>query len=117
MEATRVAGAGGPLTISSLTSRVRALFRTDAESLHIDACLQQKRSTFSESSIAASATRATPHAAAVLAEHFNSRRPHQGHGRGNRPPDHDDAVVIPLDAAIRRRQRLGGIINEYQTAA
>ncbi len=60
------------------------------------------------------------HAAAVLAEyaeHFNNHRPHQGHGRGNRPPDHDDAVVIPLDAAIRRRQRLGGIINEYHRAA
>jgi transposase InsO family protein len=60
------------------------------------------------------------HAAAVLpeyAEHFNTHRPHQGHGRGNRPPDHHDAVVIPLDAAIRRRQRLGGIINEYQRAA
>ena len=60
------------------------------------------------------------HAATVLAEyaeHFNSHRPHQGRGRGNRPPDHNDAVVIPLDAAIRRRQRLDGIINEYQRAA
>jgi len=60
------------------------------------------------------------HAAAVLAEyaeHFNAHRPHQGHGRGNRPPDHDDAVVIPLDAAIQRRQRLEGIIKEYQRAA
>jgi len=60
------------------------------------------------------------HAITVLdqyAEHFNAHRPHQGHGRGNRPPDHDDAVVIPLDAPIRRRQRLGGIINEYHRAA
>jgi putative transposase len=60
------------------------------------------------------------HAATVLAEyaeHFNSHRPHQGRGRGNRPPDHNGAVVIPLDAAIRRRQRLGGITNEYQRAA
>ena len=60
------------------------------------------------------------HAATVLAqyaEHFNAHRPHQGNGRGNRPPDHDDAAVIRLDAAIRRRQRLGGIINEYQRAA
>ena len=58
------------------------------------------------------------HAAAILAqyaEHFNTPRPHQG--RGNRPPDHDDALVIPLDTAIRRRQRLGSIINEYQRAA
>lgn len=60
------------------------------------------------------------HAAAVPAEdaeHFNTHRPHQGHGRGNRPPDHDDAVVVPLGAAIRRRQRLGGIIDEYRRAA
>ena len=60
------------------------------------------------------------HAATVLAEyteHFNTHRPHQGHGRGNRPPDHDDAIVIPLNAAIHRRKRLGGIINEYQRAA
>jgi transposase InsO family protein len=57
------------------------------------------------------------HAAAVLAqyaEHFNTHPSHQGHGRDNRPSDHDQDVVIPLDAAIRRRQRLGGIINEYQ---
>lgn len=58
------------------------------------------------------------HAVTVLAEyaeHFNTHRPHQG--RGNVPPDHDEAVVIPLDAAIRRRERLGGLINEYQRAA
>ena len=54
---------------------------------------------------------------AEFAEHLNTRRPHQGHGRGNRPPGRDDAVVIPFDAAIQRRQRLGGIINEYQGAA
>ena len=42
------------------------------------------------------------HGAAVLAEcaeHFNTHRPDQGHGRGhghgNRPPDHDDAVGDP----------------------
>jgi hypothetical protein len=33
--------------------------------------------------------------------------PHQG--RGNLPPDHGDAIVIPLDAAVRRRKRLGGL--------
>ena len=58
------------------------------------------------------------HATIVLAdyvEHFNAHRPHQGHG--NRPSDHDDAVVVPLDAAVRRRQRLGGLINEYHRAA
>lgn len=45
------------------------------------------------------------HAAAVPTQYaglFNSHRPHQGRDRGNRPPDHDEAVVIPLDAAIRR---------------
>ena len=59
------------------------------------------------------------HATAILAEyteHFNTHRPHRGRGPGNRPPGHDDAVVIPLDAAIRHRQRLGRIINEYQRA-
>jgi putative transposase len=58
------------------------------------------------------------HAITVLSEyveHFNSHRPHQG--RGNRPPDHDDAIVVRLDDAIRRRQRLGGLINEYHRAA
>jgi putative transposase len=59
------------------------------------------------------------HTAAITAEHTehsNTHRPHQGHGRSQRPPDHDHALVIPLDAAIRRRQRLGGIIDEYQRA-
>jgi hypothetical protein len=37
--------------------------------------------------------------------------------RGNRPLDHDDAAVIPLDAVTHRRRRLGGVINEYQRAA
>jgi putative transposase len=53
------------------------------------------------------------------AQHFNTHRPHQGHDRGNRPPDHDDAIVIPPGTAIRQRQRrhLGGINNEYQKTA
>jgi putative transposase len=56
------------------------------------------------------------HAATVpagYAERFNTHRPHQGHGRGNRPPDHA-AAVIPLDTANRRRRHTGGVINEYQ---
>jgi putative transposase len=60
------------------------------------------------------------HATTVLAEyaeHLDTYRPHQDHGHSNRPPDHDAAAVIPLDTAIRRRQRLGGIVNEYQRAA
>ncbi|MGB6164279.1 MAG: hypothetical protein WCF33_10335 [Pseudonocardiaceae bacterium] len=33
------------------------------------------------------------------------------------PPHHDPATVIPLDAPIRRRKFLGGVINQYQRAA
>jgi putative transposase len=58
------------------------------------------------------------HATAVLDEytrHFNNHRPHQG--RRHRPPNHDPATVIPLDARIHRRQVLSGVINEYQRIA
>jgi hypothetical protein len=65
----------------------------------------------------ATATRPS-HAAAILDEytrHFNNHRPHQG--RRHRPPNHDPATVIPLDAPIHRRQVLSGVINEYQRIA
>ena len=58
------------------------------------------------------------HAATVsnqFARHFNDHRPHQG--REQRPPNHDPAVVIPLDGPILRRRVLGGVINEYRRVA
>jgi hypothetical protein len=62
------------------------------------------------------------HARVVMAEyirHYNSGRSHQGHGLGLRAPD-DAPEVIPFLASphqVRRRQLLGGLINEYQPAA
>jgi putative transposase len=47
--------------------------------------------------------------------HFNGHRPHQS--RQQRPPDHNELVVIPLDAPVQRRKVLGGVIDEYRRAA
>jgi acyl-coenzyme A synthetase/AMP-(fatty) acid ligase len=50
--------------------------------------------------------------------HYNQHRPHRA--RNLRPPDHDDnatAPAIDLTARIRRRNVLGGLINEYERAA
>jgi hypothetical protein len=62
------------------------------------------------------------HARLVMAgyiRHYNTGRSHQGHGLGLRAPD-DALNVIRFPAPphqIRRRQLLGGLINEYQPAA
>jgi putative transposase len=62
------------------------------------------------------------HARVILAQdirHYNTGRSHQGHGLGLRAPD-DAPNVMPFPAPphqIRRRQLLGGLINEYQPTA
>ena len=48
-------------------------------------------------------------------KHYNGHRPCQS--RQQRPPDHGDQVVIPLDRPVKRRKVLGGVINEYYGAA
>jgi hypothetical protein len=46
---------------------------------------------------------------------YNGHRPHQS--RCQRPPGHDEPVVVPPRAPIQRRKILGGVINEYHRAA
>jgi transposase InsO family protein len=58
------------------------------------------------------------HLRVVLAEyarHYNGHRPHQP--RNQRPPDHDEPVVVPLAVSVQPRKVLGGLINEYHQAA
>jgi hypothetical protein len=52
-------------------------------------------------------------------EHYNVGRSHQGQGVRLRAPD-DDPTAIPVPTTpgrIKRRRRLGGLLNEYQPAA
>ena len=58
------------------------------------------------------------HLRAVLgtyAGHYNGHRPHQS--RHQRPPDRDEPAVVPLNASVKRRKVLGGVINQYHRAA
>ncbi|MCW2915717.1 MAG: integrase [Actinomycetia bacterium] len=58
------------------------------------------------------------HLRSVLAEyidHYNQHRPHQS--RQQRPPDHDERIVVPVEGRIKRRKVLSGVINEYHRAA
>lgn len=62
------------------------------------------------------------HAGVVLAgyiKHYNTGRSHQGHGLDLRAPDDTPGVTTftTPPRQIRRRQLLGGLINEYRPAA
>jgi putative transposase len=59
------------------------------------------------------------HVLDVYVAHYNSGRSHQGDGMHLRAPN-DAPNMIPFPAQIdeiRRRQRLGGLLNEYRPAA
>jgi hypothetical protein len=66
-------------------------------------------------------TSGTPqhHVLDVYVAHHNAGRSHQGDGMLLRAPE-DEPNMIPFPAQIdriRRRQRLGGLLNEYRPAA
>ena len=51
----------------------------------------------------------------AVIRHFNQLRPYQG--RGQVPPNREPGIVRPVDGVVRRRRRLGGVINEYHRTA
>jgi hypothetical protein len=59
------------------------------------------------------AARAIQHCASWRSH--NRHRPHQS--RQQRPPDHDEMVIVPLAAPVQRRKVLGGVIDEYHRVA
>lgn len=50
----------------------------------------------------------------ACAGHYDAHRPHQG--RRQRPPGHDESVVVELDAPVLRRKVPGDVISEYHRA-
>jgi len=58
------------------------------------------------------------HLRRVLAEyaaHYNRQRPHRA--LQLRPPRPESPIPEPFHGKVRRRQVLGGLINEYEPAA
>ena len=69
--------------------------------------------------IPATGERRLHHVLDVYVAHHNAGRSHQGGGMLLRAPE-DEPDMIPFPARIdtnRRRQRLGGLLNEYRPAA
>ena len=52
---------------------------------------------------------------AEYAQHYNDHRPHQS--REQRPPLHEPGQAIDVNARIKRRQAVQGLISEYRRAA